>query len=87
MSDADDNKNTAAYVQLIAKAIHKLYGNKVTVTNLAEGGADASLFTSKLEQIKINKPDFIFVEFGMNEHIISTNIDIYLTDIENGIKT
>jgi hypothetical protein len=82
-----DNKNTAAYVQLIAKAIHKLYGNKVTVTNLAEGGADASLFNSKLEQIKINKPDFIFVEFGMNEHIISTNIDIYLTDIENGIKT
>jgi hypothetical protein len=39
-----DNKNTAAYVQLVAKTIHKLYGNKVSVTNLAEGGADASLF-------------------------------------------
>jgi hypothetical protein len=39
-----DNKNTAAYVQLVSKTIHKLYGNKVSVTNLAEGGADASLF-------------------------------------------
>jgi hypothetical protein len=82
-----DNKNTASYIQLIAKAINKLYGCKVTVTNLAEGGADAVLFTSKLEQIKSAKPDLTFVEFGMNEHVVNANMNVYLTAIENGIKT
>jgi lysophospholipase L1-like esterase len=82
-----DGKNTVAYVQLMAKAITALYGNKVTVTNLAESGADAILFTSKLDQIKAAKPDLIFVEFGMNEHILSGNMDTYLNAIEHGIKT
>lgn len=81
-----NNKNTVAYVYLIAKAITKLYGNKVTVTNLAIGGSDAQLLTSQLDQIKLGKPDLVFIEFGMNEHTAS-NRDIYLAAIENGVKT
>ncbi|PTS95967.1 hypothetical protein DBR11_19995 [Pedobacter sp. HMWF019] len=79
--------NTSVYVQLIAKAITKLYKNKVLVTNLAEGGATTQLFTEKLEEIKLKKPDLIFIEFGMNEHGADNRILYHLQAIEAGVKS
>lgn len=78
------DQSTAVYVQLLAKAITKLYGSKVTIVNLAEGGANTALFTSKLDFMISQNPDLVFVEFGMNEHFAGA--DDHLIAMENGIK-
>lgn len=81
-----DGSDNAVYIHLIAKAINSLYGNQVSVNNLSIGGATTSLFTSKIDFLISQKPDIVFVEFGMNEHLIGSNMDDHLDAIEAGIK-
>jgi lysophospholipase L1-like esterase len=80
------NSDTAGYPYLVAKGMKKLYGNNVSVTNLSVGGATTALFTSKIPQIISSKPDVVFVEFGMNEHLIGSDMDGNLSAMEAGIK-
>lgn len=80
------NSDTAGYAYLVARGLKKISGNNVLVTNLSEGGATTSLFTSKLPNIISSKPDIVFVEFGMNEHLIGADMDWNLSKMEAGIK-
>lgn len=81
-----DESDNAVYIKLIAKAINELYGNQVSINNLSIGGATTTLFTTQLEFLLSQKPDIVFIEFGMNEHLIGSNMNDYLGEIEAGIQ-
>ena len=78
---------TEIYPNFVGRALNKLYGNLVTVTNLAVGGATSELLTANVTKIKADKPDLVFIEFGMNEHDRSKNMDEYLDNIEVDVKS
>jgi lysophospholipase L1-like esterase len=82
-----DGSDEAVYVHLIAKAIKNLYGNEVSVNNLSIGGASTSLFISQLDFLISEDPDIVFIEFGMNEHLIGADMDTNLSHIEIGVKS
>lgn len=80
------NSDEAVYSRLVAKAIAKIYGNRVSLNNQAVGGSTSALLTAKLGYLLSQKPDLVFIEFGMNEHLAGSDMNGYLTAMDSAIQ-
>lgn len=87
LPDYYNGSDKAVYAHLIGKIINSLYGNQVSVKNLSRSGANTDLFISKIDSLILQKPDILFVEFGMNSHLDISTMNKSLSDIEEGIKS
>jgi acyl-CoA thioesterase I len=59
--------NQPGYPTLVAQALEKQSGAKVSLANLSKGGMDAVWGTKQVAALIAEKPDVLLVAFGMND--------------------
>lgn len=59
--------NQPGYPTLVAQALEKQTGAKVTLANLSKGGMDAVWGAKQVAALVAEKPDVLLVAFGMND--------------------
>ena len=55
------------YPQLVANTLQKRFGSKVTLVNFGAAGAEAGWGVEMVPQVTAEKPDLVFLAFGMND--------------------
>jgi lysophospholipase L1-like esterase len=56
-----------AYPQLVANTLQKRFGSKVTLVNFGAAGAEAGWGVEMVPKVTAEKPDLVFLAFGMND--------------------
>ena len=56
-----------AYPQLVANTLQKRFGSKVTLVNFGAAGAEAGYGVEMVPKVTEQKPDLVFLAFGMND--------------------
>jgi len=59
--------NQPGYPTLVARGLETRFGGKVTLTNLSKGGMDSKWGATRVPDVLAEKPDLLFVAFGMND--------------------
>lgn len=59
--------NQPGYPTLVARGLETRFGSKVTLTNLSKGGMDSKWGATRVPNVLAEKPDLLFVAFGMND--------------------
>ena len=55
------------YPTLVARGLETRCGSKVTLTNLSKGGMDSKWGLTRVANVLAEKPDLLFIAFGMND--------------------
>lgn len=55
------------YPQLVANTLQKRFGSKVTLKNYGASGAEAGWGVEMVPKVTAEKPDLVFLAFGMND--------------------
>ena len=55
------------YPQLVANTLQKRFGSKVTLVNFGAAGAEAGWGVEMVPKVTAEKPDLVFLAFGMND--------------------
>ena len=55
------------YPQLVANTLQKRFGSKVTLVNFGAAGAEAGYGVQMVPKVTEQKPDLVFLAFGMND--------------------
>ena len=56
-----------AYPQLVANTLQKRFGSQVTLVNFGAAGAEAGWGVEMVPKVTAEKPDLVFLAFGMND--------------------
>ena len=56
-----------AYPQLVANTLQKRFGSKVTLVNFGVAGTEAGWGVEMVPKVTAEKPDLVFLAFGMND--------------------